>query len=204
MKDVMEEDGELVGEEDFFLMKVKKIEKSFNIKKHHKKHSTLSNGHPNNPISPTPNRPTKLIRKLCLFRRFDIAHHLLDQMPTPPDEDIFVVIVRGLGRARMVRQVVKVLEFMVSILSPPIPFDLVQETPFDLVQETTFTFEAESRAFYTSRNQRFSTAGYGVFTARGNRSPAMKLALLGSFLIRGMVHKIGTPEVHHAVCQELL
>ncbi|PWA84528.1 pentatricopeptide repeat protein [Artemisia annua] len=42
-----------------------------------------------------------LIHKLCLFRRFDIAHQMLDQMPTPPDEDIFITLVRGLGRARI-------------------------------------------------------------------------------------------------------
>ncbi|KAJ0774750.1 putative tetratricopeptide-like helical domain superfamily [Helianthus annuus] len=53
-----------------------------------------------------------LVHKLCTFRRFDTAHQLLDEMPTsiglPPDDDIFVTIVRGLGRARMIRQVVKV------------------------------------------------------------------------------------------------
>ncbi|KAI3756128.1 hypothetical protein L1987_55942 [Smallanthus sonchifolius] len=53
-----------------------------------------------------------LIHKLCTFRHFDTAHQLLDEMPRsiglPPDDDIFVTIVRGLGRARMIRQVVKV------------------------------------------------------------------------------------------------
>ncbi|KAJ0593915.1 putative tetratricopeptide-like helical domain superfamily [Helianthus annuus] len=53
-----------------------------------------------------------LVHKLCTFRRFDTAHQLLDEMPTsiglPPDDGIFVTIVRGLGRARMIRQVVKV------------------------------------------------------------------------------------------------
>ncbi|KAK9077766.1 hypothetical protein SSX86_006104 [Deinandra increscens subsp. villosa] len=53
-----------------------------------------------------------LVHKLCTFRRFDTAHQVLDEMPSliglPPDDDIFVTIVRGLGRARMIREVVKV------------------------------------------------------------------------------------------------
>ncbi|KAD4178610.1 hypothetical protein E3N88_27201 [Mikania micrantha] len=57
-----------------------------------------------------------LIHKLCTFRHFDIAHQMLDEMPgsigLPPDDDIFVTIVRGLGRARMIRQVVKVPELV--------------------------------------------------------------------------------------------
>ncbi|KAL5557352.1 hypothetical protein UlMin_039588 [Ulmus minor] len=57
-----------------------------------------------------------LIHKLCTFRRFDTVHQVLDEMPSsigsPPDEDIFVTIVRGLGRARMIRQVIKVLDLV--------------------------------------------------------------------------------------------
>nr|GEU94687.1 hypothetical protein [Tanacetum cinerariifolium] len=64
-----------------------------------------------------------LIHKLCVFRRFDIAHHLLDQMPTsigsPPDEDIFITIVRGLGRARMLPQAVKILDLVSSFNVSP-------------------------------------------------------------------------------------
>ncbi|GJT69060.1 pentatricopeptide repeat-containing protein [Tanacetum coccineum] len=64
-----------------------------------------------------------LIHKLCVFRRFHIAHQLLDEMPTsigsPPDEDIFIIIVRGLGRARMLRQVVKVLDLVSSFNVSP-------------------------------------------------------------------------------------
>ncbi|PSS29974.1 Pentatricopeptide repeat-containing protein [Actinidia chinensis var. chinensis] len=57
-----------------------------------------------------------LVHKLCVFRRFDTAHQLLDEMPSSigsnPDEDIFVTIVRGLGRARMIREVIKVLDLV--------------------------------------------------------------------------------------------
>ncbi|GLT39359.1 hypothetical protein SLA2020_135560 [Shorea laevis] len=57
-----------------------------------------------------------LIHKLCTFRRFDTVQELLDEMPgsigMPPDEDIFVTIVRGLGRARMIRDVIKVLDLV--------------------------------------------------------------------------------------------
>ncbi|XP_022739507.1 pentatricopeptide repeat-containing protein At2g17525, mitochondrial [Durio zibethinus] len=55
-----------------------------------------------------------LIHKLCAFRRFNTVKELLDEMPTslglPPDEDILVTLVRGLGRARMIRDVIKVLD----------------------------------------------------------------------------------------------
>ncbi|THG20463.1 pentatricopeptide repeat-containing protein At2g17525, mitochondrial [Camellia sinensis] len=57
-----------------------------------------------------------LIHKLCTFRRFDTVKEVLDEMPSsigsPPDEDIFVTIVRGLGRARMIREVIKVLDLV--------------------------------------------------------------------------------------------
>ncbi|XP_074308702.1 pentatricopeptide repeat-containing protein At2g17525, mitochondrial [Silene latifolia] len=53
-----------------------------------------------------------MIHKLCSFRRFDDAHQLLDEMPSsigsPPDEDIFITLVRGLGRAKRVREVIRV------------------------------------------------------------------------------------------------
>ena len=53
-----------------------------------------------------------LIYKLCVFRRFEDVDDLLDEMPSsigcPPDEDIFVTIVRGLGRAQRIREVIKV------------------------------------------------------------------------------------------------
>ncbi|KAK2975684.1 hypothetical protein RJ640_027787 [Escallonia rubra] len=57
-----------------------------------------------------------LIHKLCTFRRFDTVHQVLDEMPRqinyPPDEDIFITIVRGLGRAKMIKEVIKVLELV--------------------------------------------------------------------------------------------
>ncbi|XP_057958689.1 pentatricopeptide repeat-containing protein At2g17525, mitochondrial [Malania oleifera] len=59
-----------------------------------------------------------LIHKLCSFRRFDTVQDLLDEMPesvgSPPDEDVFVTIVRGLGRARMVREVLKVPDLVLK------------------------------------------------------------------------------------------
>lgn len=57
-----------------------------------------------------------LIHKLCIFRRFDIVHQLLDEMCSstclPPDESIFITIVRGLGRARRIGEVIKVLDLV--------------------------------------------------------------------------------------------
>ncbi|TQD72735.1 hypothetical protein C1H46_041726 [Malus baccata] len=64
----------------------------------------------------SPSTYRALIHKLCTFHRFDTVHQLLDEMPTsigqPPDEDIFVTIIRGLGRAHMVKQVIKVLDLV--------------------------------------------------------------------------------------------
>ncbi|XP_021751682.1 pentatricopeptide repeat-containing protein At2g17525, mitochondrial-like [Chenopodium quinoa] len=57
-----------------------------------------------------------LVHKLCVFRRFDGIHQLLHEIPTslgsPPDEDIFVTLVRGLGRAKRIREVIKVLDLV--------------------------------------------------------------------------------------------
>ncbi|XP_056169966.1 pentatricopeptide repeat-containing protein At2g17525, mitochondrial [Syzygium oleosum] len=57
-----------------------------------------------------------LIHKLCAFRRFDAVQQLLDGMPSsigsPPDESIFLTIVRGLGRARRIREAIKVLDLV--------------------------------------------------------------------------------------------
>ncbi|XP_038723910.1 pentatricopeptide repeat-containing protein At2g17525, mitochondrial [Tripterygium wilfordii] len=53
-----------------------------------------------------------LIHRLCSFRRFETVQQLLDEMPhsinSPPDEDIFVTLIRGLGRAGRIRLVVNV------------------------------------------------------------------------------------------------
>lgn len=57
-----------------------------------------------------------LIHKLCTFRCFDNIHQLLDEIPvsvgSPPSEDIFVTLVRGLGRARRIRDVIKVVDLV--------------------------------------------------------------------------------------------
>ncbi|CAI9110467.1 OLC1v1010496C1 [Oldenlandia corymbosa var. corymbosa] len=64
-----------------------------------------------------------LIHKLCTFRRFDIVQELLDEMSSsigsPPDEDVFITIVRGLGRARMIKQVIKVLDMVSKLEKKP-------------------------------------------------------------------------------------
>ncbi|GMY18500.1 pentatricopeptide repeat-containing protein At2g17525, mitochondrial-like [Fagus crenata] len=64
-----------------------------------------------------------LIHKLCGFRRFDIVQELLHEMPNtiglPPDEDIFITIVRGLGRARMVKRVIKVVDLVTQFGKKP-------------------------------------------------------------------------------------
>ncbi|PQQ00799.1 pentatricopeptide repeat-containing protein [Prunus yedoensis var. nudiflora] len=64
----------------------------------------------------SPSTYRALIHKLCTFHCFDTVHQLLDEMPTsigqPPDEDIFVTIIRGLGRAHMVKQVINVLDLI--------------------------------------------------------------------------------------------
>ncbi|KAJ4965101.1 hypothetical protein NE237_016950 [Protea cynaroides] len=64
-----------------------------------------------------------LIHKLCAFRRFETVKELLDEMSdsigSPPDEDIFVTIVRGLGRARMIREVTKVPDLVSRFQKEP-------------------------------------------------------------------------------------
>jgi pentatricopeptide repeat protein len=64
-----------------------------------------------------------LIRNLCAFRCFDTVKDLLDEMPnsigSPPDDDIFVTIIRGLGRARMVKQVIKVVDLVSQFEKKP-------------------------------------------------------------------------------------
>ncbi|KAI3454197.1 hypothetical protein Pfo_010860 [Paulownia fortunei] len=57
-----------------------------------------------------------LIHKLCTFRQFKIVEQLLDEMPktigSSPDDDIFITVVRGFGRARMTREVIRVLDLV--------------------------------------------------------------------------------------------
>ncbi|MCD9561013.1 hypothetical protein HAX54_019947 [Datura stramonium] len=64
-----------------------------------------------------------LIHKLCNFRRFDFVHELLDEMRSSigstPDDDTFVTIVRGLGRAGMIKQVIKVPELVSKFEKKP-------------------------------------------------------------------------------------
>ncbi|XP_027362171.1 pentatricopeptide repeat-containing protein At2g17525, mitochondrial [Abrus precatorius] len=64
-----------------------------------------------------------LIHKLCSFRRFDTVKQLLDEMPNsigaPPGDDIFITIIRGLGRARMMRSVIKVVDLAYKFHANP-------------------------------------------------------------------------------------
>ncbi|XP_047158423.1 pentatricopeptide repeat-containing protein At2g17525, mitochondrial [Vigna umbellata] len=64
-----------------------------------------------------------VIHKLCTFRRFDTVKQLLDEMPqslgAPPNDAIFVTIIRGLGRARMIRTVIKVLDLAYKFHGSP-------------------------------------------------------------------------------------
>ncbi|OVA03295.1 Pentatricopeptide repeat [Macleaya cordata] len=64
-----------------------------------------------------------LIHKLCIFRRFDCVKEVLDEMPTsvgsPPDETIFVTIIRDLGRAKMTREAIKVLDLVSRFKKDP-------------------------------------------------------------------------------------
>ncbi|GAB2268507.1 hypothetical protein Dimus_003464 [Dionaea muscipula] len=64
-----------------------------------------------------------LIHKLCAFRRFDSVHDLLDEIPSsigsPPDEDIFVTIVRGLGRAHRIKEAIGVLDLVAKFYVTP-------------------------------------------------------------------------------------
>ncbi|KAL5984289.1 hypothetical protein ACLOJK_018393 [Asimina triloba] len=59
-----------------------------------------------------------LVQKLCAFRRFHTLQTILKQMPasigSPPDEDIFLALIRGLGRARMTRQAMHIPDLMAS------------------------------------------------------------------------------------------
>lgn len=86
-----------------------------------------------------------LIHKLCSFRRFETVKEVLDEMPdsigSPPDESIFVTIVRGLGRARMIKQVIKVLDLITKFeMNPSLKIfnsilDVLVKEDIDLARE---------------------------------------------------------------------
>ncbi|XP_075488339.1 LOW QUALITY PROTEIN: pentatricopeptide repeat-containing protein At2g17525, mitochondrial [Primulina tabacum] len=64
----------------------------------------------------TPSTYRALIHKLCTFRQFETVEQLLEEMPksigSGPDDDIFITMVRGYGRARMIREVTRVLDLL--------------------------------------------------------------------------------------------
>ncbi|KAM7264238.1 hypothetical protein ACFE04_001921 [Oxalis oulophora] len=49
-----------------------------------------------------------LIHKLCTFRHFHTVRQLLDEMPHPIHDDVFITIIRGLARARMIHHVIQI------------------------------------------------------------------------------------------------
>ncbi|CAG7900762.1 unnamed protein product [Brassica rapa] len=57
-----------------------------------------------------------LFHKLCSFRRFETVYQLLDEMPNSigslPDDAIFITIVRGLGRAKLTKRVIDVVDLV--------------------------------------------------------------------------------------------
>ncbi|KAJ4889105.1 Pentatricopeptide repeat-containing protein [Raphanus sativus] len=64
----------------------------------------------------SPSTYRALFHKLCSFRRFETVYQLLDEMPqsigSPPDDAIFITIVRGLGRAKLTKRVISVLDLV--------------------------------------------------------------------------------------------
>ncbi|XP_050386587.1 pentatricopeptide repeat-containing protein At2g17525, mitochondrial [Argentina anserina] len=67
----------------------------------------------------SPSTYRALIHKLCIFRRFDTAYQVLDEMPHSPDERIFVTLIHGLGRAHLVKKVVNVLDLVARYNQKP-------------------------------------------------------------------------------------
>ncbi|KAL2471918.1 Pentatricopeptide repeat-containing protein [Abeliophyllum distichum] len=107
-----------------------------------------------------------LIHKLCSFRQFDIVKQLLDEMPSsiglPPDEDIFVTIVRGLGRAKMIREVIGVLDLVSKFGKSPPSLKLFNSILDILVKEDIDV----AREFYRAKMMRSGVQGddytYGI------------------------------------------
>ncbi|KAJ4714036.1 Pentatricopeptide repeat-containing protein [Melia azedarach] len=106
-----------------------------------------------------------LIYKLCNFRRFDTVKEVLDEMPhsikSLPDESVFVTIIRGLGRARLIKEVIKVLDLVSRFnMTPSLKIfnsilDVLVKEDIDL-----------ARAFYRNRMMQSGVHGddytYGI------------------------------------------
>ncbi|KAM7260998.1 hypothetical protein ACFE04_026473 [Oxalis oulophora] len=64
--------------------------------------------HPTSPISPTHNPPTVLSSTTMSFRHLHAVRQLLDEMPQPIHDDVFITIIRGLARARMIHHIIQI------------------------------------------------------------------------------------------------
>ncbi|CAI9775505.1 unnamed protein product [Fraxinus pennsylvanica] len=107
-----------------------------------------------------------LIHKLCTFRQFDIVNQVLDEMPKsiglPPDDDIFVTIVRSLGRVKMTREVIGVLDLVSMFGKGPPSLKLFNSILDILVKEDIDV----AREFYRVKMMRNGVQGddytYGI------------------------------------------
>ncbi|KAL6512392.1 hypothetical protein OROHE_020004 [Orobanche hederae] len=100
----------------------------------------------------TPSTYRALIHKLCTFRQFKIVEQLLDEMPkrigSSPDDDIFVTIVRGFGRARMTREVIRVLDLVAKFGNAAAPSLKLLNTILDVLVKEDIDI---AREFYRKK-----------------------------------------------------
>ncbi|XP_051146897.1 pentatricopeptide repeat-containing protein At2g17525, mitochondrial isoform X2 [Andrographis paniculata] len=77
-----------------------------------------------------------LLHKLCTFRKFIAVQQLLEEIPKivglPLDDDTFITVARGYGRARMTREVVRVLD-LVPMLGKGSPSLKLLNTVLDIL-----------------------------------------------------------------------
>ncbi|KAG8381754.1 hypothetical protein BUALT_Bualt05G0005400 [Buddleja alternifolia] len=92
-----------------------------------------------------------LIHKLCTFRQFNVVEQVLDEMPkrigSSPDDDIFITIVRGFGRAKMTREAIRVLN-LVSKFGDNAPSLKVLNTILDVLVKEDIDI---AREFYRKK-----------------------------------------------------
>ncbi|KAJ4844236.1 hypothetical protein Tsubulata_021411 [Turnera subulata] len=99
-----------------------------------------------------------LVHRLCTFRRFGDVVHVLDEMPhkigSPPDEGIFLTMIRGLGRTGMVRDVIKVLDLVTKFSQ--IPSLKIFNSILDVLVKEDIDL---ARAFYRRKMMRSGVKG---------------------------------------------
>ncbi|KAL8458041.1 hypothetical protein ACS0TY_035788 [Phlomoides rotata] len=92
-----------------------------------------------------------LVQKLCILRQFEIVEQLLEEMPKKigsfPDDDIFITVVRGFARARMIREVIRVLD-MVSKFGKAVPSLKLFNTILDVLVKEDIDI---AREFYRKK-----------------------------------------------------